>query len=44
MYSDSAADLPLLQRAARPVLITDDIRLAGRLQRRLPGLEVLPAR
>lgn len=44
MYSDSAADLPLLRCAEKPVLIADDARLIGRLRRALPGLEVLSSR
>jgi phosphatidylglycerophosphatase C len=43
MYSDSAADLPLLSCAQQPVLVADDARLIARLRRRLPRLEVLPA-
>jgi phosphatidylglycerophosphatase C len=41
MYSDSAADLPLLQAAERAVLVSACRRTEQRIRRRLPALECL---
>ncbi len=41
MYSDSARDLPLLRRAARPVMVCPDSRSLRRVRSVLPTVEVL---
>lgn len=38
-YSDSDADLPMLTRAARPVLVTPSARARARVVHALPGIE-----